>query len=108
MLMFASNAADAIPRNCKRTGRFSASWEFLEKCLRAPSRLRRTHPGPVRASAARLFRFPDHRWNATYGATEYGEVTADVSAELDLVSHGISEEESTRVRWHLRTTNRNE
>jgi thiaminase (transcriptional activator TenA) len=59
--------------------------------------------GSVRNSAARLPDSRYQRWNATYAAEEYGEVVADVIAELDRVSRGISEEDSTRVRRYFRT-----
>jgi thiaminase (transcriptional activator TenA) len=48
------------------------------------------------------------RWIATYGGEEYGDVVADVIAELDRVSHGLSDDERTRVRRHFRTTSRYE
>ena len=48
------------------------------------------------------------RWIATYGAEEYGQVAAEVIAELDRVSLGLSEEENARVRRHFRTTSRYE
>jgi len=48
------------------------------------------------------------RWIGTYGSDEYGDVVADVIAELDRVSHGLSEDERTLVRRHFRTTSRYE
>ena len=48
------------------------------------------------------------RWIATYGGDEYGDVVADVITELDRVSHGLSDDERTRVRSHFRTTSRYE
>ena len=48
------------------------------------------------------------RWIATYGAQEYGQVVAEVIAELDRVSLGLSAEENARVRRHFRTTSRYE
>jgi thiaminase/transcriptional activator TenA len=48
------------------------------------------------------------RWIATYGGDEYGAVVADAIAELDRVSHGLSEDELTQVRGHFRTTSRYE
>jgi thiaminase (transcriptional activator TenA) len=48
------------------------------------------------------------RWIATYGAEEYGQVVAEVIAELDRVSVGLSDEENARVRRHFRTTSRYE
>jgi thiaminase (transcriptional activator TenA) len=48
------------------------------------------------------------RWIATYGGDEYGGVVADVITELDRVSHGLSDDERTRVRGHFRTTSRYE
>ena len=48
------------------------------------------------------------RWIATYGGDEYAGVVADVITELDLVSHGLSDDERSRVRSHFRTTSRYE
>jgi thiaminase/transcriptional activator TenA len=48
------------------------------------------------------------RWIATYGGDEYGDVVADVIAELNRVSHGLSDDERARVRGHFRTTSRYE
>ena len=48
------------------------------------------------------------RWIATYGGDEYAAVVADVIAELDRVSHGLSDDERARVRSHFRTTSRYE
>lgn len=48
------------------------------------------------------------RWIATYGAEEYGQVVAEVIAELDRVSLGLSAEENASVRRHFRTTSRYE
>jgi thiaminase (transcriptional activator TenA) len=48
------------------------------------------------------------RWIATYGGDEYGEVVADVIAELDRVSLGLSDDERARVRSHFRATSRYE
>jgi thiaminase/transcriptional activator TenA len=48
------------------------------------------------------------RWIATYGGDQYGDVVADVIAELDRVSHGLSDDEGTQVRRHFRTTSRYE
>jgi thiaminase (transcriptional activator TenA) len=48
------------------------------------------------------------RWIATYGGDEYGDVVADVIAELDRVSPGLSDDERTQVRRHFRTTSRYE
>ena len=48
------------------------------------------------------------RWIATYGADEYGQVVAEVIAELDRVSLSLSDEENARVRRHFRTTSRYE
>ena len=48
------------------------------------------------------------RWIATYGSDEYATVVADVVAELDRVSHGLSDDERARVRSHFRTTSRYE
>jgi hypothetical protein len=46
------------PLKFKRMGRFSASWEFPEKCLRAQGRLRRTRPGLVRSFRATALAIP--------------------------------------------------
>jgi thiaminase (transcriptional activator TenA) len=48
------------------------------------------------------------RWIATYGDDEYGAVVADAIAELDRVSHGLSDDELTQVRGHFRSTSRYE
>jgi thiaminase/transcriptional activator TenA len=48
------------------------------------------------------------RWIATYGGEEYGQVVAEVIAELDRVSLSLSAEENARVRRHFRTTSRYE
>lgn len=48
------------------------------------------------------------RWISTYGGDEYGAVVADAIAELDRVSHGLSDDERARVRSHFRTTSRYE
>jgi thiaminase (transcriptional activator TenA) len=48
------------------------------------------------------------RWIATYGADEYGDVVAEVIAELDRVSQGLSKDERSRVRSHFQTTSRYE
>ncbi len=48
------------------------------------------------------------RWIATYGGDEYAGVVADVIAELDRVSTGLSDDERARVRRHFRTTSRYE
>jgi thiaminase/transcriptional activator TenA len=48
------------------------------------------------------------RWIATYGGDEYGDVVADVIAELNRVSHGLSHDERARVRGHFRVTSRYE
>jgi thiaminase (transcriptional activator TenA) len=48
------------------------------------------------------------RWIATYGGDEYGDVVADVIAELNRVSHGLSHDERARVREHFRVTSRYE
>lgn len=48
------------------------------------------------------------RWIATYGGDEYAAVVADVIAELDRVSPGLSDDERARVRSHFRTTSRYE
>jgi thiaminase/transcriptional activator TenA len=48
------------------------------------------------------------RWITTYGGDEYSDVVADVIAELDRVSHGLSDDERARVRRHFRTTSRYE
>jgi thiaminase/transcriptional activator TenA len=48
------------------------------------------------------------RWIATYGGDEYAAVVADVIAELDRVSPGLSDDERARVRRHFRTTSRYE
>jgi len=48
------------------------------------------------------------RWIATYGGDDYAGVVADVITELDRVSHGLSDDERTRVRSHFQTTSRYE
>lgn len=48
------------------------------------------------------------RWIETYGGDEYGTVVADAIAELDRVSHGLSDDERARVGRHFRTTSRYE
>ena len=48
------------------------------------------------------------RWISTYGGDEFGEVVADAIAELDRVSHGLSDDERAQVRGHFRTTSRYE
>ena len=48
------------------------------------------------------------RWIATYGGDEYGDVVASVIAELNRVSHGLSDDERARVRGHFRVTSRYE
>jgi thiaminase/transcriptional activator TenA len=48
------------------------------------------------------------RWIATYGGEEYGQVVAEVIAELDRVSLSLSAQENARVRRHFRTTSRYE
>lgn len=48
------------------------------------------------------------RWISTYGGDEYGAAVADVIAELDRVSAGLSGDERTQVRRHFRTTSRYE
>jgi len=48
------------------------------------------------------------RWIATYGGDEYSDVVAEVIAELNRVSRGLSDDERTRVRGHFRTTSRYE
>jgi len=48
------------------------------------------------------------RWIATYGGDEYGQVVADVIAEMDRVAPDLSDEERSRVRQHFRTTSRYE
>jgi thiaminase (transcriptional activator TenA) len=48
------------------------------------------------------------RWIATYGGDEFGAVAADVIAELDRVSPGLSDDERARVARHFRTTSRYE
>jgi len=39
---------------------------------------------------------------------EYGDVVADVIAELDRVSRGLSDDERMQVRRHFQTTSRRE
>ncbi|MGH3279897.1 MAG: thiaminase II [Trebonia sp.] len=48
------------------------------------------------------------RWISTYGGDEYGAIVADVIAELDRVSHSLSDDERTQVRRHFRAASRYE
>jgi thiaminase/transcriptional activator TenA len=48
------------------------------------------------------------RWIGTYGGPEYGAVAAEVIAELDRVSPGLSADERVSVARHFRATSRYE
>jgi thiaminase (transcriptional activator TenA) len=138
MRMFAGHAADAVTAELELHGslldELGISHEILEHAEPAPTNLAYTSyllatswtgtyaegVGAVlpcywlyAAVGKRLLASgsPDprfQRWITTYGGDEYGSVVAEVIAELDRVSDGLSDDERARVRRHFRTTSRYE
>ncbi len=136
--MFAAHAADAVAAELELHGTLLAelgiSREIVERAEPAPTNLAYTSYllATVRGGSyaeglgavlpcywiyaevgRELLRrgspdFRYQRWIAAYGGEEFGAVAADVIAELDRVSPGLSAAERARVARHFRATSRYE